>query len=313
MQGDDLVYMVAWKDGETEIKTSFKREFTKGMQDTPKKPKHPLYGRLKPAPPLSANGLLFLLAIIISAGAFRDYSTSEDILAARPPPGRKYRIMDWVDGVLNDPVFPEMSADGPTEKTRKETAWDHQYGGYSLGQVMKFAAHRNSKTLISHYLDDMSIVDGAAVFLGLEPRRDLTKDFRYMSMRRNPDLQHSLPGKCLDELRWRRGFTDLGEQIDNLSAQITAAITEKGRQELKAQRHYVYDQRQKLINEELGKYRRAQRRVHTTQREVDDLGEWHRSYFDRVVRHMVPERDRRPAAESRRYLRPPKPYCVPHK
>jgi hypothetical protein len=53
-----------------------------------------LYERLKPAPPLSANGLLFLLAIIISAGAFRDYSTIEDILAARPPPGRKYRIMD---------------------------------------------------------------------------------------------------------------------------------------------------------------------------------------------------------------------------
>ncbi len=48
-------------------------------------------------------------------------------------------------------------------------------GGYSLGQVMKFAAHRNSKTLVGHYLDDMSNVDGAAVFLGLEPRRDLTE------------------------------------------------------------------------------------------------------------------------------------------
>jgi hypothetical protein len=106
---------------------------------------------------------------------------------------------------------------------------------------MKFAAHRNSKTLVGHYLDDMSNVDGAAVFLGLEPRQDLTEDFRSASMRRNADLQHSLPGKCLDELRRRRDFTDLGEQIDNLSAQITAAITEKGRQELKAQRRYVYD------------------------------------------------------------------------
>jgi hypothetical protein len=45
---------------------------------------------LKPAPPLSANGLLFLLAIIILAGAFRDYSSVKEILAARPPPGRKY-------------------------------------------------------------------------------------------------------------------------------------------------------------------------------------------------------------------------------
>ncbi|KAG9244993.1 hypothetical protein BJ878DRAFT_40562 [Calycina marina] len=33
----DLVCMVSWKDGEPEIKISFKREFTKGMQDTPKK------------------------------------------------------------------------------------------------------------------------------------------------------------------------------------------------------------------------------------------------------------------------------------
>jgi hypothetical protein len=34
--------------------------------------------------------------------------------------------MDWVDGVLDDPVFPEMSADGPTEKTKNETSWGHQ-------------------------------------------------------------------------------------------------------------------------------------------------------------------------------------------
>jgi hypothetical protein len=29
--------MVAWKDGEPDIKIGFKREFAKGMQDTPKK------------------------------------------------------------------------------------------------------------------------------------------------------------------------------------------------------------------------------------------------------------------------------------
>ena len=138
---------------------------------------------------------------------------------------------------------------------------------------MKFAAHRNSKTLVGHYLDDMSNVDGAAVFLGLEQRRDLTEDFRSASMRRNPDLRHSLPAKCLDELRQRRDFTDLGERINKLSPQITAAITEKERQGLKAQRRYVYDQRQKLIDEELANYRRAQQRVHTTQCEVDDQGE----------------------------------------
>ncbi|KAK0114148.1 hypothetical protein ONS95_013650 [Cadophora gregata] len=135
-------------------------------------------------------------------------------------------------------------------------------------------------------------MDSTAVFLGLEPQQDLTEDFRSTSIKRNPDLQHSLPGKCLDKLRQRQDFTDLSEQIDNLSAQITAAITEKGRQELKAQRRYVYNQRQKLINEELANYHRTQQRVHTTQYKVDDQGEWHRSYFDRVIRRMVPKRDR---------------------
>ena len=153
---------------------------------------------------------------------------------------------------------------------------------------MKFAAYRISKTLVGHYLNDISNVDGAAVFLGLEPRRDLIEDFRSVSIRRNPDLRYSLPAKCLDDLRRRRDFTDLGEQINKLSAQIIVAITEIGRQELKG---YAYDQRQKLINEELANYRRIQR-VPTTQCEVVDQGEWHRSYFNRVVRHMVPKRDR---------------------
>ena len=83
---------------------------------------------------------------------------------------------------------------------------------------MKFAAHRNSKTLVGHYLDDMSNVDGAATFLGLEPRRDLIEDFRSASMRRNPNLRHSLLAKNLDELKQRRDYIDLCEQIENLSA-----------------------------------------------------------------------------------------------
>lgn len=35
--------------------------------------------------------------------------------------------MDWADGMSDDPVFPEMPADGPTEKTKNETASGHQY------------------------------------------------------------------------------------------------------------------------------------------------------------------------------------------
>jgi len=60
---------------------------------------------------------------MISAGAFRDYCTVADVLAARPPLKRRFRIMEWADDVLNDPVFPEMSADGPIKKTKNENAW----------------------------------------------------------------------------------------------------------------------------------------------------------------------------------------------
>jgi hypothetical protein len=61
-------------------------------------------------------------------------------------------------------------------------------GGYLLKQVIKFAVHRNSKTLVGYYLNNMSNVDGAAVFLGLEPQRDLTEDFCFVFIKRNPDL-----------------------------------------------------------------------------------------------------------------------------
>jgi hypothetical protein len=119
---------------------------------------------------------------------------------------------------------------------------------------MKFAGHRNLKTLVSHYLNDMSNMDGAAAFLGLKPRRDLIEDFRSASIKRNPDLRHLLSAKNQDELKQRRDFIDLCKQIEHLSAQITAAIMEEERKKLKAQRRYVYDQRQKLINKELENY-----------------------------------------------------------
>jgi hypothetical protein len=69
---------------------------------------------------------LFLLAVIISAGAFKDYSTIEAVLDARPPPRRRFVIMEWADAVLDDPVFPEMSADGATKKVKNESAWGGQ-------------------------------------------------------------------------------------------------------------------------------------------------------------------------------------------
>ena len=108
---------------------------------------------------------------------------------------------------------------------------------------MKFAGHRNPKTLVGHYLDDMSNIDSAVAFLNLEPRRDLTEDFRSAFIKRNLNLRHSLLIKNRDELKQRRDYINLSEQIEDLSLQVTAAIIEEARKELKARRHYVYKQR----------------------------------------------------------------------
>ena len=97
---------------------------TKSLNDC--RPKHPLYERLQPTPPLFANGVLFLLSIILSADAFRDYHTIEEVLAARPPPRTKFWIMEWAANVMDDPVFPELSPAGPTKKPKSKSAWGHQ-------------------------------------------------------------------------------------------------------------------------------------------------------------------------------------------
>ncbi|PVH89162.1 hypothetical protein DL98DRAFT_523965 [Cadophora sp. DSE1049] len=86
-----------------------------------------------------------------------------------------------------------------------------------IGNRRRLFAYSNSKTLVGYYLDNMSNINSAVVFLGLEPWRDLIEDFRSASLRRTPNLQQRL----------RRGFTDLGEQIDNLSAQIKAATASR--------------------------------------------------------------------------------------
>ncbi len=89
--------------------------------------------------------------------------------------------------------------------------------GRSLGQLIKFCGHRNPKTISGYYLDNISNVDGAVVYLGLEQQQDIIQDFRAASIKRNPDLQHLLLAKNLDELKQRRDFVDLCEQIENLS------------------------------------------------------------------------------------------------
>lgn len=118
--------------------------------------------------------------------------------------------------------------------------------GYSLGQVTKFVGHRNSETLIGHYLSDMSNIDGTATFFGLEPRRDITGNFRSASKGTNPDLLRTLPASILSELEHRQDYIELSKQLKELPRQIKS--TPPGEECYKPQAHLdnLYFQRRKL-------------------------------------------------------------------
>jgi hypothetical protein len=155
-------------------------------------------------------------------------------------------------------------------------------GGYSIGQVMKFAAHKNSKTLVNDYLS--GTVDGGAAFLKCKRRKDIAEDFRSASMGGGRNLPSSLTANNRHHLKQRQDYIDLSERIIDLKGEGS-----------RTQRRHLYDQRQTLVDEELEKQRRNPQSAITDyegEQEGEQEGEWKRTYFDRVVRHMVPERDR---------------------
>ncbi|KAK5653778.1 hypothetical protein OQA88_7936 [Cercophora sp. LCS_1] len=59
-------------------------------------------------------------------GFKRDLAKSIQNTPKKPPLNEKYRITEWADDVLKDPVFPEMSQHGPTGKAGNKGAWGHQ-------------------------------------------------------------------------------------------------------------------------------------------------------------------------------------------
>ncbi|ELQ32919.1 hypothetical protein OOU_Y34scaffold01015g11 [Pyricularia oryzae Y34] len=140
--GKGLLYrhtemLVAWKDGQPELRYSLKREFAKGMHNKEdQRPTHILYEHV-PGQPLILNPIVFLLAIFLARGAFKSYSTIQQILAVKPPPDQEYWVLDWADRVMNLPVFPTMTAAGLTEKIQTAGAFTNQIRGLSIRAGME--------------------------------------------------------------------------------------------------------------------------------------------------------------------------------
>ncbi len=159
-----------------------------------------------------------------------------------------------------------------------------------MGQVAQFAAQRNLKTLVGHYLHTLTTIDGAACYLGIEPRNDLTQDFRTATMKRNPDLRQSLPSKMQEELQSRRDYVAVTQLIQNLNLQIKATVDQESLDRLKGERSKAYKTRAGIEHEETETFRQSQKRAAQAERETHRLSDWRRTHFDRI-RHIMPERD----------------------
>ncbi|KAK0612550.1 hypothetical protein B0T17DRAFT_499912, partial [Bombardia bombarda] len=315
----DTVILVAWKDGEPELRWSLKREFAKGMHNKElQKPTHILY-ELLPGQPFIINPILFMLAIFLAVGAFKKYSIIEQVLAVKPPTDQQYWELEWADHVLDLPVFPEMSPDGPTEKIQTVSAFCTQirdlslragmeipviiYGGrrealiqatrngYSKEELMKYAGHTNQMTMTRDYLSSITVVDGLASFLKLPPRDDQAEDFRSMTVKRNPELFLSLPAKIQDELRQREDYVAITNELEDLTREMNATDSLVVSQKLRSRRNQLLRQRRMLKKEELNKVRSTQDRVHPSERKGKYHVDQERSRFNRL-RHMTPERER---------------------
>ncbi|KAM7212780.1 Protein of unknown function (DUF3435) domain containing protein [Rhypophila decipiens] len=314
----DTVLLVAWKNGRPELRRSLKREFAKGMHNKPgQRPNHILYEDL-PDQLLVVQPMVFSLAMFLAAGAIKRCKTIEQVLAVVPPKDGRQWVFEWEEHVLDWPIYPEVSADGPVwqkiqsgssfntqlaglsdraglqervqvHSGRREAILKATENGYSNDELLKFAAHTNQVTRTRDYISSICSVDGQGSFLGTELRRDTAEDFRSATVRRNPELLLSLPAKEQDELQGRRDYVDVVDAIESLTRQINALSSMAAIDSLKSQRAELYERRRRLEHEELLKIRKTQERFHPSDRPESFHVDQHRTRFSRL-RHMMPSR-----------------------
>jgi hypothetical protein len=75
---------------------------------------------------LYAQPILFFLANFLSSGAIKGNPTLEDMLNYTPPQHRRHWVFEWKDDMLEKPIFPDWTADGPKATARSPYNWSHQ-------------------------------------------------------------------------------------------------------------------------------------------------------------------------------------------
>jgi hypothetical protein len=136
----------------------------------------------------------------------------------------------------------------------------------------------------------MNTIDGAASYLDMDIRHDLTEDFRSATMKWNIDMPLELPSKEQAELEQQEEYVRLTRQIESLTLQIEDA-TEESREQYKAQRNQAYTKRRKLVKNKLRECQQNHPMEYPTEREAHEQSDWHRNHLSRIL-HMMPERQR---------------------
>ncbi|QKX61611.1 uncharacterized protein TRUGW13939_08763 [Talaromyces rugulosus] len=181
------------------------------------------------AKPFFLNPVLMFLALWIARGAFRDYSTVDQILDIPPPAqGRDAHVLHWRDGNL--PLFP-----GVDQRIQKANAFDaHRYflgkragfpypptiheiraegvslvdSMYSGSKRMKHAGHANPRIHNKFYEPNLA-TDLQSLQEGNDPRTLVNEVFRELSIPRHPDLAQELPAAEQYRLQQREDYRDI--------------------------------------------------------------------------------------------------------
>ncbi len=138
----------------------------------------------------------------------------------------------------------------------------------------------------------MNTIDGAASYLGMDVRHDLTEYFRSATMRWNMDLPLGLPAKEQAELELQDEYVALTREIASLTLEIEDGGTaEEARERLKVQRNQSYAQRRRLVKNKLRECQQNRPVEYPTERKAHEQSDWRRGHLSRIL-HMMPERER---------------------
>ncbi|KAF4627340.1 hypothetical protein G7Y89_g10811 [Cudoniella acicularis] len=209
--------------GNVEFAMKVIRDAKNTTQTPDKRPEHSLYEGLEPSP-LFCQPMLFILAILVAKGAFRDYRTIEELFNLVPPDEEMYPLQ-WDKNVVDLPFFKSMSRRASPGKIENATAFSGRFRGLgfragyawpgtihdyrALGltrihllylevSIEKYAGQKDSNTFRNYYLPNL-VADRQA-----EKQHEFENSQEYIDL--DEQIISLIGKKDPDSIRRRREF-----------------------------------------------------------------------------------------------------------